>query len=199
MIHPWGLFLSTIISAITGLFSGLLGRLLEEWRYRPRLVVDFSWETEGFRREWTRSEGGTQITDIYVRARVRNEGRRVAKKCRPYLVKVEEVLPSGLNPTKMVESRVLGWPRGDYDPRDIPKGIDQFFDVVVVVKDNNQPGWLFKTREPSPELAGYKGTYRLTVLVAGDDVEPDGRKIDVTYNGEWEHLRAQDAGHVDLG
>jgi len=102
MIIPWALLLSTMISAIVGLFSGLLGRLCEEWRYRPRLVVDFSWETEGFRTEWTRSVGGTQVTDIYVRARVRNEGRRVAKQCRPYLVKVEEVLPSGPNPTQFL-------------------------------------------------------------------------------------------------
>jgi hypothetical protein len=193
MTNPWVLLLSAIISAICGLFSGLLGRLFEEWRYRPRLVVDFSPDTEGFLTEWTRSEGGTQMTDNYIRARVRNEARRVAKQCRPYLVKVEEVLPSGRNPTKMVESLVLGWPRGD-----IPKRISQFDDVTAVAKDNNRPGWIFKTREPSPVLAGYKGTYRLTALVAGDGVAPDGRKIEVIYRGEWEHLRAQDAGHSDL-
>jgi hypothetical protein len=35
MINPWVLLLSTIISAIVGLFSRMLGRLFEEWRYRP--------------------------------------------------------------------------------------------------------------------------------------------------------------------
>jgi hypothetical protein len=70
-----------------------------------------------------------------------------------------------------------------------------FFDVVGVRKD--RPGWRFQCREPTPVLSGYKGTYRCTVLVTGDGVAPDGRKIDVTYNGEWEHLRAVDAGPLD--
>src|SRR5271169_6336195 len=110
MTNPWILLLSAIISAIFGLFSGLLGRLFEEWRYRPRLVVEFILGADGFRTEgtWKEKNGDIEVTEIYIRARVRNVGSRVAKQCRPYLVKVEEVLPSGTTPTRMVESRVLG-------------------------------------------------------------------------------------------
>ena len=187
-MNPWILLLSVIISAIVGLFSGLLGRLFEEWRYRPRLIVEFIPEEGGFRTEGTWNDGGKEVTEIYLRARVRNVGSRVAKQCRPYLVKLEEVLPSGTTPTKLFESRVLGWPRNDYEPRDIPKGINLFFDVVGVLKDRS--GWRFKFREPSPLLSGYSGTYRFTVLVTGDGVAPAGRKFDVTYHGDWHNLRA---------
>ena len=75
----------------------------------------------------------TEFVEIYIRARLRNLGSRVAKQCRPYLVKLEEVHPSGTTPTTYFDSLVLRWPRNDYEPRDIPRGIDQFFDVVGVL------------------------------------------------------------------
>jgi len=63
----------------------------------------------------------------------------------------------------------------------------------------NRPGWRFTFRERFSELADllyYEGTYRFTVLVTGDGVKPAGRKIDVTYNGNPNTLRAVDAGPV---
>jgi len=47
--------------------------------------------------------------------------------------------------------------------------------------------WRFGYREQfseHEELRKYRGTYRFTVLVTGDGVKPDGRKIDVTYDGQ---------------
>jgi hypothetical protein len=199
--NPWVLVLSAVISAVFGLFSGLLGRLVEEWRYRPRLVVEFIPEEGGFRTEGTwKNEDGTQITEIYIRARVRNVGRRIAKKCRPYMIRLEEVHTSGTTQTPFCDSAVLRWPRADYEPRDIPNGINCFFDVVGVLK--NRPGWRFKFSEKEmvsdyAALPKYEGTYRFTVLVTGDGVEPEGRKIDVTYNGNSNNLRAVDAGELD--
>ena len=83
----------------------------------------------------------------------------------------------------------------DYEPRDIPQGVNQFFDVVGELK--NSPGWRFTFRErfsDHAELPNYRGTYRFTVLVTGDGVVPACRKIDVSYNGDWNNLRAVDAG-----
>jgi hypothetical protein len=51
------LLLSAIIPSIFGLFSGLLRRLFEEWRYRPRLEVEFIPDENGFRTEGTWNEG----------------------------------------------------------------------------------------------------------------------------------------------
>lgn len=150
------------------------------------------------RTEGTWKEDNTELTEIYIRARVRNTGSRVAKQCRPYLVGLEEVHPSGTTATPFSESAVLPWPLRDYGPRDIPKGIDQFFDVLGVLK--NRTGWRLTFREKFSEYAelpNYKGTYRFTVLVTGDGVEPRGRKIDVTYNGDWHNLRAVDAGRLE--
>jgi hypothetical protein len=51
------LLLSAIIPSIFGLFSGLVRRLFEEWRYGPRLEVEFIPDENGFRTEGTWNEG----------------------------------------------------------------------------------------------------------------------------------------------
>jgi hypothetical protein len=200
MTNPWILLLSAFLGLVSGLFSGLLGRRLEEWWFKPRLVVDFIPNEGGFRTEGKWSVADEEYVEIYIRARVRNLGSIVAKQSRLYLVKLEEVHPSGPTPTTFYDSLVLRWPglRPDYAPRDIPRGTNQFFDVVGVLR--NRPGWRFAFRENftnHAELPNHKGTYRFTVLVTGDGVRPSGRKIDVTYNnGDWHTLRAVDAGHA---
>jgi hypothetical protein len=197
---PWILLISAGVGLVSGLFSGLFGRRLEEWWYRPRLKVDFIWNEVGFRTEAKWTQGDTEFEEIYIRARVRNLGRgRVAKQCRPYLVKLEEVHAAGVTPTAFVDSLVLRWPgpKQDDDPRDLPTGINLFFDVLGVLK--NSSGWRFTFRErftEHAELPNYAGTYRFTVLVTGDGAKYDGRKIDVTYNRDWHSLRAVDVGPI---
>ena len=131
------LWIPIVVALVSGLFSGLLGQRVEEWWYRPRLVVEFLSNEGGFRTEGTWREGDKEITQIYIRARVRNEGSHIAKRCRPYLVKLEEIHPSGTTPTRLFDSLVLRWPGNEFDARDIPRGINQFFDVVGVLKNRS--------------------------------------------------------------
>lgn len=175
-----------------------MGRGLEEWLYRPKLVIDFIPGQTGFCTEGTWKEGDTELTEMYIRARVRNLRGGIAKQCRPFLTKLEEVHPAGTTQTPYSDSLVLPWSLRDCNPQDIRNGIDQFFDVVGVLK--NRSGWRFTFREHFTGYAAlpdYRGTYRFTLLVTGDGVSPAGRKIDVTYNGGWHNLRAVDAGRLE--
>jgi hypothetical protein len=71
------LFLSAIVPSILGLYSGLLRRLFEEWRDRPRLQVECNPDENGFRTEGIWNEGDTELPEIYIRARRRDmEARR---------------------------------------------------------------------------------------------------------------------------
>ncbi len=196
MTESW---VPAVVGLLTGLFSGLAGRRFEAWLAAPRLKVEFVQNEGGFLTEGSWKEGDVEIVEIYIRARVRNLGTIVAKKCRPYLVKLEEVQPSGTTSTDLFDSVVLRWPGHpqDFAPRDIPHGVNQFFDIVGVLK--NKPGWRFKFREnfsSHHRLSKYEGTYRFTVLISGDGFKPVGRKIDVTYSGDSKGLRAVDAGAV---
>jgi hypothetical protein len=134
------LLLSAIIPSIFGLFSGLLRRLFEEWRYRPRLEVEFIPDENGFCTEGTWNEGDKSFPRFTWGSRTKyGEARRLAMQS--YLVKLEEVHPSGTTatPFSFSDNLVLPWPLGDYRPRDITRGIDQFFDVLGVL--NNRLGW----------------------------------------------------------
>jgi hypothetical protein len=191
----WIAAFSAAIGLMSGLLAGLVGRRVEEWLYRPWLLVELL-EEPGFRTKakWKR-EDGTEVEEVYIRARVKNTRSRVATKCRPYLVKLEQVHPSGTITPSFFDSVGLPWPLWDHTPRDIPKGVNQFFDVVRTRKD--KPGWHFMWREPFTNLAGlsnHQGTYRFTVLVTGDGVTPDGCTIDVYYDGKnWQSLKALSA------
>jgi hypothetical protein len=56
----------------------------------------------------------------------------------------------------------------------------------------HDPGWRFSTKPPFysslAELANYKGTYRFTVVVAGDGATPKTRQIYVDYHGDWNNV-----------
>jgi hypothetical protein len=108
MTNPWILLLSAAVGLLSGLFSGLLGRRLEEWWYQPKLVLEFDPDERGFRTEGKWKEGDTEVVEIYIRDRVRNVGRgRIATQCRPYLVNLEEVHSAGTTATSFVDSLVL--------------------------------------------------------------------------------------------
>ena len=70
--ESWTILISAGIALIAGLFSGLFGRRLEEWWLQPRLAVEFLQEEGGFLTEGRWKEDGTEVSEIYVRARVRN-------------------------------------------------------------------------------------------------------------------------------
>jgi hypothetical protein len=183
------------VGLFSGLFSGLAGRRLEEWLFRPRLKVDFLPGEDAFQTEGRWESGGTERAEIYIRALVINTRSRVAKDCQPFVVKLEEVHSSGEITTTFFDSLTLPWPLSKHTVRDIPKGVQQFFDVVAVRKD--RPGWRFTWQEQFTNLAtlsDHRGTYRFTVLVTGDGVAPDGRKIDVSFDGNPNTIRTFDRG-----
>jgi|SRR5271155_5430191 len=195
MTNYWGI----LAGIASGLFSGLAGRYVEEWLSRPRLKVDFVPSEGGFQTEAKWEKDGTEFVEIYIRARVQNRWGHVAKQCRAYLVKLEEVHSPSTKATEYHDSLVLRWPApggGDYLPRDIPRGVNQFFDVVGVFK-HSPSEWRFGFKErfsEHDELRKRRGRYRFTVLVTGDGVKPAGRKIDVIYEGRSDNLKTFNMG-----
>jgi hypothetical protein len=63
---------------------------------------------------------GTDVAEIYIRARVRNTGRRTAKGALVFLTSLEEVHTSGNTPTSLHDSMPLAWAGWTFMPRDIP-------------------------------------------------------------------------------
>jgi hypothetical protein len=185
--------------ALIGFAAAVVGGMVtgfyhhaRDWWTKPRLSLDYVNDPAHFVDVDRIRPDGTNASAVWVRVRARNTGRRTAKGCRIFLVGLEEVHTSGTTSTPLHDSPVLGWPGGkDFAPRDIPRGVDFYADVVHVSKQNSD--FLFSVNQILDDAKGlgkYRGTYRFHILITADDADPAQCKIDVTYDGDWNHFRA---------
>lgn len=174
-----------------GLLSGAYQHLRDYWN-RPVLEIDFGGDDSYIVETTEHSSDGRDASYLYIRVRVRNTGRQVAKGCRVFLARLEEVHPSGQTTrTAFHDSRQLAWAGLRFVPVDLPRGLEFYADVLRVSKD--APGWdisvhhLFASER---SLKGYKGTYRFHLVATCDNSEPARCVVDVSYAGDWHNLRA---------
>lgn len=185
-------YLPAVIGAVSGAALGFIGGLISEplrqWFFGPRLHIDSP----------DRGNIGETDEGVYIKVRVQNTKRRtVAKSCRAYLIAVHEIQhgePIGQSVIR--DSFQLPWSGYDFDPRDIPHGVFQFVDIAKFSK--HSAGWVFATkpsfyRSLTDRTKDYRGTYRLTILAAGDGVRPHTRMVNVSYDGDWHQARVWEA------
>ncbi len=176
-----------LVGAGGAIFGGLVNGVYQHVvniATRPRLEIDY-----------LGSKGGNFVeTDslIYVRARIRNTGRRIARSCRVFLTGLKEVHASGATTaTAYHDSLTVAWAGWKHAPQDVPAGVQFFADVFWVSK--NDAGWKFSTEnmfDSHRHLLTYKGTYRFRLTVTADNAAPVSCEIDATYHGDWHDLRA---------
>ncbi len=170
-----------------GLLSGAYQHARNHWT-RPKLQVDYE-GSDGNKVDSEIKKGEKVVSEIYIRVRVRNGGRSVAKGCRLFLTALHEVHVSGVTQTNWYDSMPLPWAGWDFTPRDVPSGPEFYVDVVKVSKDYSD--WIFfKLFASQTNLKNYRGTYRFRLLATADNADPVVREIDVTYDGDWHNLRA---------
>jgi hypothetical protein len=192
---------AALIGGITG---GLVTGSFEYFQQRctsPRLKLDYV-GGQANKVESSFESNKLNVTEIFIRVRLRNTGIRIARDCRVYLIDIKErvylidikeVDYASTHETSFHDSMILAWPGWpeDFDPRVIPRGIDAYVNVVSVSK--NEAGWQFHVKNlfaSQQALKAYSGTYRLTLLATADNAHPVELKIDVTYNQDWHSLRA---------
>jgi len=196
------------VGGTIGFIASLAAEGVQRWIYGPRLSLDYS-ESPNHR---IRTDVGDpkRAEAIYMRMRVRNTKPRIAKSCRAFLTKVEHRRPDGSwAATIYGDSIQLAWsaqPVTGFVPMEIPRGVDQFIDVVSVYNPipNPPPDAPPLPRDLNPNLTiqpfayrdiwTYHGTYRLTVLVSGDGVLPVSRMLILSWNGIWDQISASDGG-----
>jgi hypothetical protein len=162
-----------------------------QWMTSPNLKLDYL-DSPANKPTAVYKEKEQTIEEIFIRVRLRNTGRRVARDCRVFLISVSEVIEGNVHKASFHDSMELAWPGypRDFAPRPIPKGIDAYVDVVSVRK--NESGWRFHIKRSfsSQPFKDYKGNYRLKILATADNAEPVELEIDVYYNQDWHSLRA---------
>ena len=165
-----------------------------DWFNRPKLLIDFEGNAANIVDADYKRRDGTAVSEVYIRARVRNTGSHIAKGCLVFLAKLEKVHPSGgTTSTVFFDPRPLAWGAGvKFTPRDVPSGLDFYVDLMRVSRSD--AGWNFsveKSLSNEAALQSYSGTYRFNLVVTADDAKPVSRKIDITYDGQdWQSLSA---------
>lgn len=177
MATDWKAF-SGIIGVVIGWVLGIMTRHFEQVWFGAKLKIDH--HVPGNKDE--------NAADVYIRFRVQNSTEhRVAKSSRAYLVELHkmsngQVVSENLLP----DSFQLPWAGYSFEARDIPAKVNQYVDLVHFSK--KESGWSFATQPWFPPslkpLADHRGTYRFTVVVAGE-ATPQTAKMCVEYNGDW--------------
>jgi hypothetical protein len=187
------LTLTGIVSSFAGgVISSACARYLDERWFGPKLSIHADNGPE-YKVERPYNQADEDSSNIYIRVKVTNDSKRIAKQCTAWLADVQEVRNGQAHKTSSYhDSKQLPWAGSKREPIDIPYGTAHYVDVVVFSK--HEPGWRFPVKlfASQQELTRYKGTYRLTVLVTSDGAKPVSRQIDVTYHGDWNTLRIDD-------
>src|SRR5437879_783523 len=131
----------TIVIAVVGAGAAIVGGLLSgayqhcrDHFSRPKLAIDY---------EDTPANKVETVAEVYIRARVRNIGGRMAKGAQVFLTSLKEVQTSGkTTATSLRDSMPLAWAGWKFTPRDIPPAPNVHFYVDLTRVSKHDPGWL---------------------------------------------------------
>ena len=153
---------------------------------------------------WPNEDEHGDLSACYVRVKVQNAGRTLARQCRAYLVSVEKRENGRFVETGYVDTIQLAWsaqgapkhdPERRYLPMDIPNGINQFFDVFATDNRSEElhPQWRVHLMRYDDIFFdwGKLFAYRLTVQVAGDGVKPQTLIFVFRRGASWDDLHVE--------
>jgi hypothetical protein len=178
---------------IGGLLTGAF-EWIQNWWTRPILAIDYPRSAANRVDVDYKKDDGTHVAFVYIRARVRNSGRRTAKGTRVFLTSLKRVHTGG-NTTDIAfhDSVALAWAGWKFDPQDIPPAADVCFYVDLLRVSKHDPGWLFSVERlygDEAAIKDYRGTYRCKLTLTADNAKPALCEIVVIYNGDYHHLEA---------
>lgn len=193
-------WLGPIISGAVG--GGALTVAFQEglnWVRRPKLVIHFEDKSEYCCHSpfFIPQDNGPPTEDkaIYLRIKVTNEGRAVAKSCRAFIAYVKREDPNGSkDDISGQDSLQMIWSLRPNEPViDIPKGVNQFADICATLK-SEEPSRLHAQVRGLPlrlEQAWTKpGRFEIGIMVTADGVNPVMKTIRFSWNGTWDSLKA---------
>lgn len=192
----WLSAITPIVSFILGFISAVFAEPARQRLFRPILQLRFSNTPDCVAKTPTVGEGEA----IYIRVGVVNENRRLARQCRAYLVNTEVQNDLGeFEPTIYVDSIQLAWScrkeGKQRDAVDLPNGVSQYIDVLATDKSNN----CFRPQiSPFPfryqeVFTNTPKTFKFTVQVSGDGVDPVFTTIVFSWKGQWDDFEVYQA------
>ena len=193
-------FLKILGGFFAGFITAVFAEPLKRWIYRPKVKLYFG-ETSDYISKTPESrkdiEGKESIGEAYyIRGKVINESNILAPSCKVYLINIEKKndRTGHFEPTSYSDSIQLTWssqhPSSLYSPIDLPKGVNQYFDILVT-RDNSVHFDLQIYVKPYRDENIFKdtGVFRFTIQVSGARNNPRTIKIIFEWNDNWEDFK----------
>lgn len=189
----WPLWLSAIGTTLLAVMTFVVAILIPWWK-KPKFTIEFD-NVQPFCRETTlveemHVEGYTTPIPpklgYWLRLRVTNSGKSVAKRCIGKLVKVMDNSGRELTDYDPVVLHWVGtsWEDVPFRPIDLNREEHEFLDVLVARTDS--PGNVFMCTDTY--LRGIPkhvtpGTYRIQITIYGDNVKPRTKEFRLIWGG----------------
>ena len=179
-----------------GFVAGSITPLLVEWAkralFKPKLEVRHD-NDDSYTPISERTGSTSELIQVkYLRVRVKNVGNMIAKGCRAYLVRIEEIVGSESRPTFFRDTLRLRWAYEEggslHDGVDIPPGIFVYFDVISceLIDSKSQIFIQFaQVREHFANKMQFDKTYRFAILIASEGADPKEIRLAVNMGPSW--------------
>jgi len=193
--------LKMLVAAIFGGLATLWLPFVRRFFWGPELSLSFGNEIGGCVEktpiELNMQDGSKQKTEgYYIRILVRNIKPNLGKDCRVFLVGIEKKDNSGeFIHTIYRDSIQLQWSCRSgqgFSSIDLPTEINQFVDVISTIKGVNH---IVPKIEMVPfrynDLFFEHGTFRYSIQVSGQEIEPRFIRIILDWNGQWDSFNVE--------
>lgn len=187
----------SIITALSGAAIAIFAEPIRQWLFHSNLVLSFDNDEECVSRTFHTSTtlAAKGPGAVYIRIRVKNTRKRMARECRGYLINLEEKTEKGsFEKTEYCDSVMLHWScqreETKYLPIHIPSGVNQFLDVIALEENWNYfMPQLHVFLNRYHELVRRTGVFRFTIQVVADNVKPKTIKLIFEWNGQWNNFK----------
>ena len=196
MSHVLDWLIPMVVGSALGYIAAVTAEPLRQWLFRPRLKPEFGQGEEFI----TPTPVGSPYPSgkaFYVRIKVTNRRRIVARNCRAYLEAFEKRDTNGFfRPTAYCESIQLAWScrrtGEEFNPLDLPSGVTQFLDVLATGSGSQDfhPKLMFVIWRYEP-LFKQTGVFRLTIRVTAENAYSETIKLILTWQGSWDHFTVE--------
>ena len=180
---------SLVVGLVVGIF---VPPLRDRFFYHPKLSLNFD------------PDDGRCIANTsesrWARISVVNHGKIYLTKCHAFVTNIEQKRSDREGWEKIkpqfIDPLVLEWaslPEDiKYEPRDIPRNIEIFVNVLYAGSDPSQNDTLlltiYKLQLPDRLKGLFKvhNSYRITVTVTGEQIKPETKQFVVDWKGHWQ-------------
>lgn len=186
--------LPALIGWIVGFITAIFAEPIRNFLFKPKLELSFGTNQDFITDTPVQISGGNYQAK-YVRVKVVNVKRRLAKGCRAFLVNFEMKDKNGnFQRTDYCDSLQLAWScqNPGNDAIDLPFEVNQFIDIFrATAKSNSFEPCLVPIPFRYSKLFQQNGVYRFTIQVAGEGLDSQKIVLILDWRGEMNEFTVQ--------